>query len=312
MSNQLDYLKKQINQVEEKIKENTQLLKDKSLKDLAQQEISQLKQQKQVLQKSLKDIQKSLKNKQKKQAQANFDNKPATIEIRGAAGGDEAKLFADDLQEMYTRFAQSIGFKVQNIDSGIIKVSGNPKDWPLGPYGTFKYESGVHRVQRVPQTETQGRIHTSTATVAVLPEINPKQVELKDSELEWNFSRSGGPGGQNVNKVATAVRLTHVPSGQVVSVRQERTQQRNREIALERLRQLLWKQRQEEQQKKLKTTRSQAVGTGDRAEKIRTYNFPQNRVTDHRINQSWHQLDDILNGELKKVIKTTHKELPQS
>src|SRR5690606_861438 len=229
---------------------------------------------------------------------SNYDNSPATIEIKGAAGGDEAKIFAQDLQEMYTRFANSLGFKVESIDDGIIKISGkaNPP-WKLGPYATFKHEAGVHRVQRVPKTESQGRIHTSTATVAVLPQVKPSEVVIKESDLEWQFSRAGGPGGQNVNKVSTAVRLTYKPTGEVISVREERYQQRNRDIALELLRQRLWQREQDEKQKQLETTRSQAVGSGQRAEKIRTYNFPQNRVTDHRLNQSWHDLDLVIQGK---------------
>lgn len=308
MDHQLDYLQKQIDQLDQQIADNQKLLQDPTLKDLASTEITSLTEQKQSLLQALTELKNSLNQKQNSPT-SDYDNSPATIEIKGAAGGDEAKIFAQDLQEMYTRFANSLGFKVESIDDGIIKISGkaNPP-WKLGPYATFKHEAGVHRVQRVPKTESQGRIHTSTATVAVLPQVKPSEVVIKESDLEWQFSRAGGPGGQNVNKVSTAVRLTYKPTGEVISVREERYQQRNRDIALELLRQRLWQREQDEKQKQLETTRSQAVGSGQRAEKIRTYNFPQNRVTDHRLNQSWHDLDLVIQGKLDKIITTLHQQ----
>ena len=308
MDHQLDYLQKQIDQLDQQIADNQKLLQDPTLKDLASTEITSLTEQKQSLLQALTELKNSLNQKQNSPT-SNYDNSPATIEIKGAAGGDEAKIFAQDLQEMYTRFANSLDFKVESIDDGIIKISGkaNPP-WKLGPYATFKYEAGVHRVQRVPKTESQGRIHTSTATVAVLPQVKPSEVVIKESDLEWQFSRAGGPGGQNVNKVSTAVRLTYKPTGEVISVREERYQQRNRDIALELLRQRLWQREQDEKQKQLETTRSQAVGSGQRAEKIRTYNFPQNRVTDHRLNQSWHDLDLVIQGKLDKIITVLHQQ----
>jgi len=240
-----------------------------------------------------------------------FDN--IILEVRPGVGGDEAKIWAEDLLRMYTRFCDTTGLKTAIIDDGIIKISGiyrgaslpQGKETPqYGPYGLLRFESGVHRVQRVPQTEAHGRIHTSTASVAVLPEVSPTEVSVNENDLEWAFSRAGGPGGQNVNKVNTAVRLTHKPSGMVVSVRQERSQQQNKTIALEILRSKLW---EIEEEKKLKTVEEQrraAVGRGMRAEKIRTYNFPQNRVTDHRINQSWYKLEAILEGDLEEIIFT--------
>ena len=308
MDHQLGYLQKQIDQLDQQIADNNKLLQDPTLKDLASTEIASLTEQKQSLLQALTELKNSLNQKQNSPT-SNYDNSPATIEIKGAAGGDEAKIFAQDLQEMYTRFANSLDFKVESIDDGIIKISGkaNPP-WKLGPYATFKYEAGVHRVQRVPKTESQGRIHTSTATVAVLPQVKPSEVVIKESDLEWQFSRAGGPGGQNVNKVSTAVRLTYKPTGEVISVREERYQQRNRDIALELLRQRLWQREQDEKQKQLETTRSQAVGSGQRAEKIRTYNFPQNRVTDHRLNQSWHDLDLVIQGKLDKIITVLHQQ----
>ena len=165
----------------------------------------------------------------------------------------------------------------------------------------------MHRVQRIPETEKQGRIHTSTATVAVLPEIPESQISINPDDLEWQFTRAGGPGGQYVNKAATAVRLTHKPSRIVVSVRQERIQQQNKAIALELLRSKLWEQEEAERRKTIEQTRRAAVGRGMRAEKIRTYNFPQNRVTDHRINKTWHELESILDGNLEKIIEAVAK-----
>lgn len=298
------YIESQLKEIEEKIKENQELLSDAEMAPLAQEEIAKLEGLKKALQESLNSMTKTAEVAAKNP----YDQGVCTIEIRGAAGGDEAKIFSTDLIEMYTRFANQLGFKIEVIDESIIRVAGKAKGWPYGPYGTFKYEAGVHRVQRVPETEAAGRVHTSTATVAVLPQINPRDVEIKESDLEWAFSRAGGPGGQNVNKVSTAVRLTYKPTGEVISVRQERYQQQNRELALEMLRARLWQRQQEEDMKSVGLARSEAVGSGMRAEKIRTYNFPQNRLTDHRLGKSWYSLDRIIEGNLSEVIKTLHEE----
>ncbi len=292
MDHNLQFLQDQINQISAKIDENSKLLSDPELSSLAKGEIDQLQTHKKALEESIKAITES----HHKEAAVDLRG-PATIEIRGAAGGDEAKIFAEDLERMYLRFATQCGFQTEIIDPGVFKVTGKPKSWKLDPYSTFKSEAGVHRVQRVPETEAQGRVHTSTATVAVLPQISPRTVEIKEVDLEWAFSRAGGPGGQNVNKVNTAVRLTYKPTGEVIAVRSERYQARNRELALEMLRARLWQRQQEEATAEAEKTRTQAVGTGERAEKIRTYNFPQNRVTDHRIKTSWHNLDRIITGE---------------
>ena len=291
-------LQSEITRLQNKIKSNQDLVNDPDLGPLAQTEIKKLKQQISQLEQASKQVE-----KQKKEQLSVPSNASVIIEIRSAAGGDEAKIFAQDLLRMYLRFANNHGFKAEELDESSIKLKKPSRsDWKMGCYETFKDEAGVHRVQRVPETESQGRIHTSTATVAVLPEIQANQVELKPQDLEWAFSKSGGPGGQNVNKVNTAVRLTHKPTQITVAVRQERTQSRNKEIALDILRSKLWQQQEEEKLKKIEATRSEAVGRGMRSEKIKTYNFPQNRLTDHRLNKSWHNLKEIMEGHLDQVL----------
>lgn len=217
------------------------------------------------------------------------------IEFRPGTGGDEAKIWMQDMIEMYTRYADLKGLEVEALDEAVIKIKGK-QAYPL-----FRFESGVHRVQRVPATERQGRIHTSTATVAVLPEIPEQEVEIREEDLEWQFYRSGGKGGQNVNKVSTAVRLTHIPTGLVVTSSQERQQAQNRAFALSLIRSQLWEIQEEKRQEALGAARS-VIGRARRSEKIRTYNFPQNRLTDHRIPQSWHDLDRRLAGDLDDIV----------
>ena len=293
------YFQKQLAEIDKKIKDAQASLNDPDLTELAQAELKQLQSQKKSLEQSSSDTSRTSHTSNT----SNLDSRPATIEIRAAAGGDEAKIWASDLLRMYTRFCDQAGLKYQKLDEGVIRVNAP------GAFGKFKYESGVHRVQRVPTTESQGRIHTSTATVAVLPEISSSEVTVKPEDLEWQFTRSGGPGGQNVNKLNTAVRLTHKPTGLKISVRQERSQQQNREIALQMIRNKLWDMEKEKRESQIDSTRKSAVGRGMRAEKIRTYNFPQNRVTDHRIKKSWGNLNSIIDGDLDKIFNTLKKNI---
>lgn len=227
-----------------------------------------------------------------------MENQICYLEIRGATGGDEAKLWGSDLLRMYVRFAQKRGWRVNQLDEKTIRISGD------GTFDVLKNESGVHRVQRVPVTEKRGRIHTSTATIVVLPEIKESEVQISPNDLEWSFTRAGGHGGQNVNKVSTAVRLVHKPTGIVVEAREERFQEQNRQIALSLLRSKLWEKQEEEKLRTISGYRS-LIGRGMRSEKIRTYNFPQDRVTDHRIGKSWGKLEAIINGDLERIIELT-------
>jgi peptide chain release factor 1 len=224
------------------------------------------------------------------------DDKDVIVEIRGGAGGEEAGLWGGDLYRMLTRYAERRGFKTETLaatdGSYTFEIKGD------GAYSVFKFEGGTHRVQRVPETESQGRIHTSTATVAVLPEAEEVEVEIDPSDLQIDVYRSSGPGGQSVNTTDSAVRITHKPSGIVVSMQDEKSQLQNRERGMKVLRARLYEAKVREQQEALSADRKAQVGTGERSEKVRTYNYPQGRVTDHRIKLTVHQLDRILQGEL--------------
>lgn len=220
------------------------------------------------------------------------------LEVRGATGGDEAKIWAGDLVRMYMRYAARRGWKVSFLDENTLLIAG------VGAWDGLKNEAGVHRVQRIPATERRGRIHTSTATVAILPEIKESEVTLNPNEVEIQFFRASSQGGQNVQKVSTAVRLTHKPTGITVSAQRERFQEQNRRIAMELLRAKLWEKQEEEKMRTIAGYRS-VIGRGMRAEKIRTYNFPQDRVTDHRAKKSWGNLESIMDGELSKIVLAT-------
>ncbi len=300
-----DYIQQQVNQIDERIAENQQLLDDADLKDLALAEIADLEKQKEELIQSASS-QMGDDEDDSEDSLSGVNPNIAILEIRSAAGGDEAGLFAGDLLRMYSRFAETKGWKMEELDrseGGIgqikqitLKIRGK-QAYPL-----LRFESGVHRVQRVPKTESNGRVHTSTATVAVLPEVEANEVVINAADIEFEAFRAGGAGGQNVNKVSTAVRIKHIPTGIVVTCQTERSQLQNRENAMSLLRARLWEIEQQEKFGNVTEQRSKQVGTGDRNEKIRTYNFSQNRVTDHRIGKSWHNLENILEGSLEPVL----------
>lgn len=284
-------MQEELARIEAKIVETQELLKDPAMGRMAIEELVELKKQKQAI---LDAISEQESVRVEEQEMQNFNS--IILEARQGVGGDEAKIWAEDLLRMYKRFAAIKSWRVEELEDGVVKISGK------GIYRELKWETGVHRVQRVPETEAAGRIHTSTASIVVLPEVPESIVEIKEDDLLWEFQRGGGHGGQNVNKVATAVRLTHKPTGLIAQSRQERTQEQNRKIALSLLRALLWEKDQEAKAALIADQR-QAIGTSSRSEKIRTYNYPQNRVTDHRINKSWHDLDRIMEGNLEEVIE---------
>ena len=235
------------------------------------------------------------------------DDKNIIIEIRGAAGGDEANIFAGDLYDMYIKYAEKEGFKVENLNStpsasgGFSEISFMVKG--KGAYSKLKYESGAHRVQRVPSTESQGRVHTSTATVLVMPEIDDVDFKLDMNDVRVDITRASGNGGQGVNTTDSAVRLTHIPTGIIVYSQTERSQIKNKEIAMKILQSRVYDLKMREQEKEIGAERRSKIGTGDRSEKIRTYNYPQNRVTDHRIGFTINSLDRVMNGKLDEIIE---------
>ena len=316
-----NYIKQEIENLSNQILENDKLLSstDPDIKTLATDEITALKAQKIQLENTLLNLNEEY-TPEEETNEAEINPNIAILEIRAGTGGDEAGLFASDLYRMYSRYGERNNWKFEELfrsenESGGIKTL-SAEIHGKNAFGLLKNESGVHRVQRIPTTESGGRIHTSTATVAVLPKLKKINVEIKDDDLEWAFFRAGGKGGQNVNKVSTAVGLTHKPTGIVIECQEERYQAKNREKALGILTSKLYQMMQDQQVKNVTDIRSNQVGTGDRSEKIRTYNFPQNRVTDHRIGKSWHNLSVIMLGEIGDMLQDCAKligqtELPQ-
>ena len=289
---------KEYKKVVSDINDAKEMLDDKEMAAFAKEEISRLETEKENLEKELEVL---LLPKDPN------DDKNTIVEIRGAAGGDEANLFAGDLFEMYSRYAENMGWKIEIINA-VEGTSGGYSQIEFmvkgeNVYSKLKYESGTHRVQRVPSTESQGRVHTSTATVAVLPEVEDIDIEIKDSDIRVDVYRSSGAGGQGVNTTDSAVRITYLPTNTVVTCQNERSQLKNKEQAMKLLKSKIYEDLQKKQNAEIEDERRSKIGTGDRAEKIRTYNYPQNRVTDHRINLTIMQLDRIMQGKLDEIIE---------
>ena len=287
------------NQVLKSIKEDKELLKDPELKEIAQSELITLEEKKLKLEEDLEVL---LLPKDPN------DEKNVIMEIRGAAGGDEANIFAGDLFRMYERYAEKQGWKVEVINAEESASGGFSQIECLikgdNVYSKLKYESGAHRVQRIPETESGGRIHTSTATVIVMPEEEDIEIDIKPEDIKTDVYRSGGAGGQSVNTTDSAVRMTHIPTGIVVTCQNERSQLQNKEKALQILKSKIYEETKRKQEEEQGIERKSKIGTGDRSEKIRTYNYPQNRVTDHRIGLSLNKLDRIIEGDLEEIIES--------
>ena len=284
--------------IESDLEEAKEMTKDSELGEFAKEEIARLNKEKETLESQIEII---LLPKDPN------DGKNVIVEIRGAAGGDEANIFAGDLYRMYTKYAEKQGWKIEVLSEEHSDAGGYPLVEFMvkgdNVYSKLKYESGAHRVQRVPVTETQGRVHTSTATVLVMPEAEEVDVEINPGDLRIDVYRSTGAGGQCVNTTDSAVRITHLPTNTVVTCQNERSQIQNKEKAMQMLRTRLYEAKLREQEEKLGSERRSKIGTGDRSEKIRTYNYPQNRVTDHRIGYTTKNLDRVMEGNLDDIIE---------
>ncbi len=298
ISDELEKIRSQIAETEKLVEDS-----DKDLRDMAVEELETL---------NAKEKELSEKFTELTAEKDPNDYRNVILEIRAGTGGDEAALFAGDLSRMYLRYAEKKGWKAEVMSAHgagggykeiIIFITGH------NIYGQLKYEGGVHRVQRIPATEAAGRIHTSAASVVALPEIEDVEVDIKPEDLKIDVFRAGGPGGQSVNTTDSAVRITHLPTNTVVSIQDEKSQLKNKEKAMKVLKSRLFELKLEEEAQKEGDKRKMAIGSGDRSAKIRTYNFPQSRITDHRIKVSWYNLQTVLDGELDEIISTTKKEL---
>ncbi len=296
MNNHDDILA-QIYELDFKISEAEKLTSDPEMSSLAFEEIANLKKEKANLESQVDTSQYAQQSYDEKPEEgSSLDTRNAIIEVKGAAGGDEANIFAKELLRMYIRYCERNNIQKEMLDEFSVKIINKRA------FGTFKFESGVHRVQRVPLTEKRGRVHTSTAVVSILPELKDIDLHIRPEDIEFEAFRAGGHGGQNVNKVSTAVRVKHIPSGIIVTASRERSQNQNRENAMEVLRSKLWEAEVEKQHLEVAELKSTQVGSGMRNEKIRTYNFPQDRVTDHRIGKSYHNLPTFMDGEIDEML----------
>lgn len=299
---------KETEEVANRIKENQSIIlagDDHELTVLAETELAQLKERREEIEKELENL--------LKEDSTNSEPHAAIIEIRAGTGGEEAALFAGNLYEMYSKYAVLQNWKQKVLEShpselkGIKEIIFELRNGDV--FSKMKYEGGVHRVQRIPETEKMGRVHTSTASVAVLPKPKKTEMKIRTDELKIDVYRSSGPGGQNVNKRETAVRITHLPTGMVVTSQTERNQAQNKENALAILEARLLEKREEDKVRSLGGKRNEQIGSAKRSEKIRTYNFPQDRVTDHRIKKSWHGIEDLMEGKIDKMIETLKEEI---